>query len=497
MHKSIIIGTLVLASSFLSPSLQAQDEFDVYRYAQTQVQGTARSLGFGGALGSIGGDFSTLSVNPAGIGIYRSSEIMLTPSLKFASQESTYGGQASSANNARLNFNNLGAIFTSLPKGSRQNKPWVSTSFGIGFNRIADFNRDGRYKGYNETSSYSEIFVIDAMNYPGDLENLSTLAGQGYQTYLVNEDSLGFYSPVDFTQGLIQEKTIKERGGISELLFSFGGNYQDRLMLGATIGIPSVRYNRETRFRETDATEDPNNQFRFLEHRKDLDINGTGVDLKLGLIYRVNDMFRLGAAIHTPTYYSLSEIETTSLASNLDGPAYTLQAGVDIPDNMFDYAVTTPWRAVLSASMLMGQHGFISADYEFVGYGSARFHYGSLYDDYETEINDVLKARLGSSSNFRVGAEGRLDQFMGRLGFGYNGSPFKDDQTSSHRLHYSAGIGWRFSNWFLDLAFVQTQWNQWEQPYSLYYPVDGWIDVPTAELNQKINQFVLTTGWKF
>lgn len=498
MQKYLLIGTLAIAQCCLSPSLHAQDEMDIYRYSQTMVQGTARSLGFGGALGSIGGDFSTLSVNPAGIGIYRSSEFMFSPSLKFLSQESQYGGQQVGSSNARFNINNLGGVFTSMPKGkSRQNKPWKSTSFGIGFNRIADFNRDSRYKGYNQTSSYSEIFLIDAMNYPEDLENLSTLAGQGYQAYIVNEDSLGFYTPVDYTQGLIQEKTIKERGGISELVFSLGGNYKDRLMLGATLGIPSVRYSRDTRFRESDATEDPNNQFRFLEHRKNLDISGSGFNLKLGMIYRVNDQFRLGAAVHTPTYFSLSEIESTSLATNLDGPAYTLQSGVDIPDNVFDYGVTTPWKAVLSASLLMGQHGFVSADYEYVGYGTARFHYSSEFDEYEDLINDQIRSRLGSSSNFRIGAEGRMGQFMGRLGFGYYGSPFKDQNTESHRMNFSAGLGWRFANWFLDLALVHSRWNQWEQPYSLYYPSDGWIDVPSAEMQQKSNQFVLTTGWKF
>lgn len=86
---------------------------------------------------------------------------------------------------------------------------------------------------------------------------------------------------------------------------------------------------------------------------------------------------------------------------------------------------------------------------------------------------------------------------MGRLGFGYYGSPFKDQNTESHRMNFSAGLGWRFANWFLDLALVHSRWNQWEQPYSLYYPSDGWIDVPSAEMQQKSNQFVLTTGWKF
>src|SRR5690606_10256320 len=152
MQKYLLIGTLAIAQCCLSPSLHAQDEMDIYRYSQTMVQGTARSLGFGGALGSIDGDFSTLSVNPAGIGIYRSSEFMFSPSLKFLSQESQYGGQQVGSSNARFNINNLGGVFTSMPKGkSRQNKPWKSTSFGIGFNRIADFNRDSRYKGYNQT----------------------------------------------------------------------------------------------------------------------------------------------------------------------------------------------------------------------------------------------------------------------------------------------------------------------------------------------------------
>ncbi len=71
----------VLLPALLIGSLgaSAQDITEAYNLSNLTVQGTARSMGFGNALGSVGGDFSSLSVNPAGLGVYRSSEFTLTP----------------------------------------------------------------------------------------------------------------------------------------------------------------------------------------------------------------------------------------------------------------------------------------------------------------------------------------------------------------------------------------------------------------------------------
>ena len=124
----------ILLSAFVLGSFasRAQDMGEAYNLSNLEVQGTARSMGFGNALGSIGGDFSSLSVNPAGIGIYRSSELTVTPTLRFNNASSDYISNTTSDNNTRFNFNNFGLVLTSAPKGKRYERhAWKAVSFGI------------------------------------------------------------------------------------------------------------------------------------------------------------------------------------------------------------------------------------------------------------------------------------------------------------------------------------------------------------------------------
>ena len=195
----------------------AQDETDVLRYSLMTPQGTARSMGFGSALGSVGGDFTSLSVNPAGIGVYRSSEIMFTPSLKFNSVDGTYLGNLNDDNAARFNFNNFGAVFSRVERGRRYEKAnWKTVSFGIGVNRVADFNRNYTYGGLmqgsgDQYSSFAEVFSNAANANPNSIDQAGSLAYLGYQSYLVNPDANNFFYPItNWETGLNQLRSVEE-----------------------------------------------------------------------------------------------------------------------------------------------------------------------------------------------------------------------------------------------------------------------------------------------
>ncbi len=457
-------------------------------------------MGFGSALGSVGGDFTSLSVNPAGIGVYRRSEVMFTPSLKFNSADATYMGELNDDNTVKFNFNNLGIVFTRAERGKRYDRAsWKAVSFGVGINRLADFNRRYTYGGLmqgpaasNEHSSFSELFVNDANEYPGSIDVEGSLAYLGYQSYLINQDpqSGAYYSQAFWEPGLNQLRSVQEKGGINELVFSFGGNYQERLMLGATLGVPIVRYTRDAFFEETDASGDPNNDFASFRYRQSLVTTGSGVNLKLGAIYRASDQIRLGAAIHTPTWMSLTEAFNESLTANTE----SLAGIVDVanPENRFEYHMTTPWRAVLSATGFLGTSGFITADYEYVGYNSMRFRFENEYSDAERVRNQELRNNFQGTSNFRLGAEFRLDNIFIRGGGGYYGNPYKDGDNKMSRLDLSLGLGYRTESFFMDLGFVHSRFDQTERPYTLPEPVV----VPVADIEHSLNNIALTIGWK-
>ncbi len=505
IRRYILSSATFLSATCFAWLASAQDEADALRYSLLAPQGTARSMGFGGALGAIGGDFTSLGVNPAGIGVYRSSELSFTPSLKLNSSSSTYTGTATDDNGTNFNMNNLGVVFTSAAKGKRyKNSKWKSASFGFGVNRIADFNSNHTYSGYNNTSSASEVFLADAIAYPNDYDNLATFAGLGYNAFLLDyNDSIGYTKTPSFTTGLNQMRRVEQRGGITDVSFSFGGNYEEKLMLGATIGIPSIRYTSNVTLREEDASGNPDNDFDYFEYTESLKTTGTGINLKLGFIYNFTNNFRAGAALHTPTFFALTDVQNKSLVSNTEGFKSVVNPGdpnpntrVDAPPHEYQYSLVTPWRAVLSAAGIIGKRGFISVDYEYVDYSSAKFSFEDIDSYYEAEANSGIKNMYKGASNLRIGGEARFDLLMLRLGFGYYGNPYQNATDGSERINYSAGVGFRFDNIFLDLGFNHTTATIKEQPYAIVYPTEV-IDVPQATIKSNFNSVAATIGLKF
>jgi len=497
-----IAGVVLIAAGIASITAMAQDQSDALRYSFLSPQGTARSLGFGSALGSVGGDFATLSVNPAGIGIYRRSEAMVTPTLRFGNSEGQYlNGNMDDARTA-FNFSNLGIVFTRAEKGRRYEKSkWKTVSFAVGINRMADFNRNYSYGGDMRTSagvnnSFSELFVNDANQYPLDVDVNGTLGYLGWQSYLVNNDSMGFYSLASSAIGLRQLRSVSEKGGISEIVVSLGGNYQEKIMIGATLGLPSVRYTRDAFFQETDLSGNGNDDFGSFRYSESLRTTGLGVNLKLGVIYKPADAFRLGVAIHTPTWFALNDEFNESLTANTEG--YQGVVTVQNDPRTFNYNLTTPWRGIISGTAMLGQYGFISADYEYVDYKSVRYRFSNEFRDEQTVRNSILKNTFQGASNIRIGIEGRMDNFFARGGFGYYGNPYQSSASKHNRMDFSLGLGLRNERAFIDLAFVHSRLEQTEIPYSIpastFYPAG--LVAPTAKLDHKMNTIALTLGIK-
>ena len=512
MHTQRLLFALFILAAPLAT--RAQDETDAFRYSYLQPQGTARSMGFGSALGSVGGDFSSLTVNPAGIGVYRRSELTVTPSFRLNGVSGTYLGETTDDDAFRFNISNLGIVSTRAPKGTRYDKAdWKSVSFGFGISRVADFNRRYTYTGVNDSSTASEVFSIDAnqQSASGNALDDGSFGFLGYESYLINQDtSTGqYYTAIDWRQGVRQTRSVNERGGINEAVLSLGGNYQERLLLGATLGLPILRYHREVTLNESDE----NNAIGGFDNftvTENLRTTGVGVNLKLGAIYKFTDQFRLGAAIHTPTAFSLRDQSELSLAANTEGVGPDDQ--LTAPLNIFNYRLTTPWRAVASATAILGNFGFLTADYEYVDYASARFRINTPENqslvmnsdelaalaEKEQTLNSRIRNSYQAASNIRAGAEFRLDNLFLRTGVGYYGNPYQNsDGFKPSRLDLSGGIGFRSERAFLDIAYMHSRFENAEQPYVLNYAPPLVVTVPTATLTNRLNNVSVTLGFKF
>lgn len=496
----------LLATAFALP-IFAQDEFDALRYSNTQVQGTARGIGIGNAMGSLGADFTSLSVNPAGIGLYRKGEMTFTPSFTVMGNKGDYQNEKTSNSLSKLNVAQIGIVFTSAKKGKAYNKAgWKAASFAFGLNKLATFNNEYSYTGKNYISSIVEKFAND-FNRMGGL-NSSTLSTVNYpayaawSTYLIDQDFAGdstqAFSYVPVSQGLQQTKVVNEKGGMNEFVVSGGGNYMEKLMIGATLGIIRSTYDRTIQFNEEDLTNNTSNDFKYLKYTDRLTTDGTGVNLKLGAIFKPVNAFRIGIAVHTPTKMYFNDLSNMSMESHTDSlkirnnpTANPITTYTQDSTNAFNYSMNTPYKAIVSATILFNKYGFLTADMEYIDYASMKYDYGIGYENESYAINNVIKNTYRSAVNIRVGAEAKLGDFALRGGVGMYGSPYANN-TSAVRTNISGGIGYRAPSWFLDATLMQSNYNYKEQPYVL-----NTSSVPSATISHSATQVVFTIGRRF
>ena len=497
MKKASLL--LLSACTYFSFPALAQNEIDALRYGQLSGGATALSLGLGGSGGAMGGDFSALALNPAGLGVYRSSEFTFTPTLRFNKANSTYLSNTSSDDRTKLNVGNFGLVFTNAATGKKyKNRKWKSFSIGLGYNRLADFHQQVQYSGYNNQSSIAEIFSASAQTYGVGVNVAPPWGFLAYEGYLLDDN---FYSIVPYQDGLMQSKSYETKGGVGEYSLSFGGNYQEKILLGLSIGFQDFNFERYQRYSEDDVSGNNNNNFSYLDYYENTVTRGMGVNVKLGAVYVVNDMLRLGLAFHTPTWSGMNDTSVYSLQSNTENYKSDIGEPNSNPETyadpqaiyQFKYGLNTPWRGVLSATALLGHYGMINADYEVVGYNAMRYHMRD-YRDYAAAVNDAIRQTYTLGHVARIGVEGRLNRFMGRLGFAYHSSPFKDAATfGGSQVDMSIGAGLRFGSFFIDAGYMHSIYKVAEYAYPAL--VSG-IPTGIADLKFGNNIVALTVGIK-
>ncbi len=489
------IGLVLALFTLAWSTAQSQNEVDALRYATTSVIGTARYSAMGGSFGALGADFSTLSTNPGGIGLYKSSEFTITPSLYFGSTKSTYMGMNGKDSRANFNLGNVGFVFSQEMAG--RSSLIKNFQFGFGINRTNNFNNRMAIEGYNEKNSIVDTYVDDANGiYYADIEDDKN----GYYAYDLNlawwtyllDTIPGFtdqyFGPVQNSSGkpVLQRSEVNSWGSTNEFLFSLGANLGDRVYIGGTFGFPMVRYFRESRYSEIDQ----NNliyDFRRLDLYEELHTRGTGFNMKFGVIVRANDWFRIGGAIHSPTWYGNMRDEWyNQLSSEFDNNDNYSERS---PLGNYSYNLETPWKAMGSMGFVIARTALFNIDYEYIDYSGAKFR-GSTYGFYDE--NRTIRNIYRESHNLRMGAEYRIGHYAVRGGGGFSTSPYADNINDGERFHVSGGLGYRDKNFFIDLAYVYTQV---KEDYYLYGSQNVTVD---PVMNKYIaNNFLVTLGFRY
>ncbi len=505
-----IMGLVLLATDKTFAQSYAEEALIISRM---RPGGSARIQGMGGVQTSLGGDISSAYYNPAGLGMYNRSEISFTPGYVISNSDASYLGNTTSASKTNLIVPNFGIVLHTNKDGSKG--LWGGT-FAINYNRTNDFNNTVTYKGRNTDNSIIDYFLSDA-NGTGTSQfdvngfNYNTPTGLSYFNYLIGPQSI--LSPpgpnnqyfTDVSGIPDQTETIKTTGSQSQWSFSYGVNFNDKIFVGGGVGFASFHYRSEKVYTESFA--DAGQPMTNMQLNETLNLSGSGINATFGAIFRPIDRFQVGLSVATPTSYQISDNYTASMKTTWNHFEYLPgDPPNNIPPTILDnvnastdelqdsYNLSNPWRLSGGFTFFFEKKGFISADLEWVDYSTAKYSSSSVYGiDYSGD-NQQIKNLYQSVLNIRAGGEYRLKNFRFRGGFALLPDPFKNQQNNVDRTisSYSAGVGYRTSNFYIDFAAIMSQENNSYRPYSINSALS-----PLVGLKNSATSFIVTVGFPF
>ncbi|MDR0422921.1 MAG: outer membrane protein transport protein [Proteiniphilum sp.] len=523
--------TYILFSLFiLSAPLFSQSEVDALRFSREDLYGTARAMSMGGAFGALGGDQTGISINPAGIAIYRSSEVVGT--LNMSSETSTVGGY--DANKTRFNLDNFGFVgYFPL-----RNDVMPLVNFGFSYDKVKSFDKN--ISAFGSPRSTLIDFIYDdyqirsgngAIGSPDDLVWVEDeydpflsqpwLPALGRNSFLLHPNQEGS-ALIPLKTGEFRpdsELGLREKGYISKYNFTAGTAINNVLNLGVALTIQNISYSLHSFY-----AENYNNSSRsWYELNNWMSASGASVGGKFGLIYRPVNSLRIGLAWHTPTWVAITETYKAELLEDMESfvPEYVAyeNGGFHTAEFLNDYDLTTPGKIVASVATVLGNNFIASLDYEAMDYGKMKLKVptnSSLSRDWYDFDNEVIEKDHKLTSTVRVGTEYRFTpQFSGRLGYAWMQNPYQADfvklgyasiagsntifRMEGDTHYFTGGFGYRFNrNVYLDMAVMYKTQKDDLYPFpNTYDGADLIIDAAPFSLKNSAVRGLLTLGYRF
>lgn len=474
---------------------------DALRYSQAFNFGTARTAGLSGSGMALGGDMGTIGNNPAGLGLFNRSQFVFTPNISLNKSSSAFLGNVTPTEESKLGIGNLGVVIN-FSEGKLGPGGWSSGSMAVTYNRVNDFRRNAFFRGQNDNNSIIDAMLEQAQGlFPDELTGLTQF---GYDHYLINPlpDAQDTYD--SFVLGFPEQvEAISRLGFTDEIKVSYGTNYSDKLYLGAAVGFVTSEYTYTRIF--TEIFDDPAIEAINIDER--LDVSGTGVNLNLGVIVRPVDFIRIGASYTSPTWYNFTEesdVFYTTIYDDFDVSTWTPNGQRVIQEDtvlgtlssntplfISDYDLRTPAKLSAGVAFFFKKYGFITADIERLDYTNSHVSSSDFFADAD---NATIQNLYQSVTNIKLGAEFRYDMLRLRAGYSSLGDPFVsgfDDLDRSRKIT-SLGAGINFGNFFLDVAYSNTKF---EESFASYTLADSANPVAITENN--LTNTRITLGLNF
>lgn len=535
---------LIMALTLVSSAAYAQNGYDVHRFTENELNGTARFVGMGGAMGALGADISVIGTNPAGIALFRRNDVSATFGFNTTMVKSDFAGNSMKEKNTKASFDQAGFVY-SMKIGNRTNIRYVN--FGFNYHKSSNFNKvfssGGFLDGLSQTNQIAimteESFLAnDITNMGSTMDNIYRydLNGSGQNPYLSREEfpylgvmgirsdlvTMGTYTGTDGVEheapvGWNGDKNYyfsTESGGIYQYDFNASFNVQDKMYFGLTLGVRDVDYHRYTSYSEDLSWGE---DLGYYELQNAMHTEGTGFDFKLGAIFRPIDdsPFRLGFAIHTPTWYELTDVYDSNIHSEMDykltdGSVEKVTVDEYLSDyvggeTMQDYKLITPWKFNVNMGTVFAGVMAVGAEYEYTDYSTSKLEYVDGYEMYDQ--NQIMKEDMKATHTLRLGMETKLtDAVSLRAGYNYSSSVFNKDAYKSLNINdmrtdveynnkfdqhtATLGLGYRGRIFYADMAYKYSMYK------SDFYSFSDEA-LQASKLNNERHQVLFTLGARF
>ena len=465
--KKIYLTILALCGSFsFAQELTSQDAL---RYAIDDMNGTARFRGMSGAFGALGGDLSSIAINPAGSLFFNNNFASFSGTNFNNRANSNYFGTKSKDNFSTLDLNQLGVVF--IFNDTREESKWRKLSFALNYENTNNFDSSVFSAGVNPNNTIGQYFLNFAQGVPlnvldnGNYGNLGFNAQQaflGYQAYLFDpvDDSdpgnTAYISNVPAGGNYYQEYFHTTNGFNGKVTANFASAYKDKIFLGMNLNVHFTDYVKNSTVYERN-NNSPDLGVQEIAFNNQIYTYGRGFSFNLGAIAKVTEEFRVGLAYESPTWYRLNDELSQSIS------AYS----TDGPDDFFDrfnpnvlniyptYRLQTPGKWTGSAAYIFGNKGLISADIASKDYSTTKFNPSNepLYRN----LNNQMNQELGNAIELRIGGEYRIKQASLRAGYRFEQSPYENSNYISDLTGFSLGAGYNFGESRVDLSFANSQ----------------------------------------
>ncbi|MDI1256230.1 MAG: outer membrane protein transport protein [Flavobacterium sp.] len=467
MNKYLSIFAICLCMN----AVQGQEISDAMQYAQDNLNGTARFRALGGAFGALGGDFSSLNVNPAGSAFFLNNTAALTLTSQNIKNKSNYFGTGTAANDNTIDLNQAGAawIFEDFDQASN----WKKITLAMNYENTTSFNNTIYSNGNNPTNSVANYFTSYANGYTSnalygnflDLNYAQQQGALGLAANIISPAGTGnvteYESMLTGNGNFYQKNLISSSGYNGKLSFNAATSYRDKLFLGINLNSHFADFTKYSRFYEDYADSSGHNTasgVQSLVFKNELQTYGTGFSFQAGAIVKVVKGLRVGLSYESPTWYRLNDklrqtltVDCPDCAAN-DPAFYATQ----VSENEYPtYKLKTPGRYTGSIAYIFGKSGLLSFDYTVKDYTNTKFKPQTDYND----LNTLIGNTFDKTSEFRIGGEYRIKQWSLRGGYRFEQSPYKDNTTIGHLNSYSGGLGYNFGNTKVDLAYTLAKRN--------------------------------------